>query len=906
MANFGFYQQLTAAGNATDNTNQYSQYGSPSYLVSQMGGGGIAQPFSQSMSYQLQMQEHANTTAYLQGQQYSEYQQRSQNFRMLGLAAMPLLGAIGGAFAGGAGTLAGYAVGTGLYMAGPQMAQEFGLLDLPTGITIEEQTRAIMSQAYYGTAWNTLDPFVTRGLRGTSISQAQAQAGALYGTMQGMGYQGAELSRIMPALEAIGAYADVTSVEQLTRRTEEYLSAIRDFVSRTSASFEETTAMLGTGAPFGLQAGGVEKFLGDVSMGSQMANMSPQGFVNNAAMFSQPLLGFGTDLTSIFPQYGLSQAFAREAQVTSPSPASAWNAPFDYTNISNLSYQLGMNRFMGTGAGRTAAAALSTAPGQWGAYLETGYVPSAAYGSYWGLSPEGRYAAQYNVGEFLANRGSELFHGDIARIMGYAPDLGGNLEAMGAYLSEQLNAQYGVGMVPSQGRGLVEMWQAQQSIGGRAAVWEYMNFIGPNIEAHEQGLTDTHMATSNAIIRSVYERTRTSRGEGEGTPAWSERTPGQMLEYINSDLTGFTSTQIINEFKRLNPSNATVKLGMLMADIEPGTAAWRVMTDALAITRNNRGIYKDDDVLSLSSSITIGAIMANPRDYSINVSLLNEALSTIAESQYDPSVQGFSALFTPIGGDYLYDNINTTGLSNANSALLRENFGKLNLIEATPVSRPDVSGIDLTKYTDSDYWDAGEAIAQEKYGESLSELDSGEINNVAGILAEIGLSSGNVTHEEILHSLQETMYEEAGAIGNRYLNLSREDRADLARAAENQEWGTLSGRAKTLYEEYGAAGINEVLAIAPEAALALAIENAAGDEMDLEIWQRSGRSVAEFTREYSGLPSAEGTTTQFYDYSSTIKTDNELLAEILIVNTETLRLAQAAGPAQNLIVGTEQ
>ena len=587
------YNQMTSIGNAS--TNQMNQLGVPGAIIGATGYNLYSAPFSSTSTFEIQSRAINQQLQHMTGVEYANYQRQAYNYELLGLGMTPVLGAIGGSMAGGWGAAAGYAAGIGLSMALPSMAAEFGFIDLPESVTIEEQTKALMSEAIYGAAWSQMDPFTTRGLRGTSVLQAQNAAEDLYGSMRSMGFQGAELSRLMPALQSIGAFEGTDNIDEMIGVAEQYIGSIRDFISRTNAMMEEVVALIGVGGQFGLEGQGIESYLQSISRGSGAANLAPADFTEMAARSGAGLVGYGTDITGIFDEYGLASAYTHGA--AGISGADIWRAPFTHQAMAQNITKFGIGRFTGTASGMQQAVAMSVSPGALDEYIGTGYVSSDAYNDFWDLSPTQRYQAKYDVGEFLANNASNLYLGDVSRIMNSSPGFGGNLDAAGAYLSENLNLQYGMQLTPVQGREMLETYDFQRSLSGQAQTWEYMTLIAPYEERHEAALSEMTERIYRGMVGTTYI---TSQREGwEGGNPWfygdsglqggsRQLTDDELLD-LDVNLVGISYGESISYMLGRNANMAVDVTGLLGAVSSPEEQR------LLARVINETPLYRKDD-----------------------------------------------------------------------------------------------------------------------------------------------------------------------------------------------------------------------------------------------------------------------------------------------------------------------
>jgi len=780
-AGYATYDNLSQIGQAS--TNQLNQMSVPGPVIGATGYNMAGSAMATYSSFQIQTDAINRQLQQQVGQEYADYQRRSYNFDLMGIAAMPILGAIGGAFAGGPGAVAGYAAGAGLMMALPSMAAEFGFLQLPESVTIEEQTKALMSEAVYGAAWSTMDPFTTRGLRGTSVLQAQDAAEELYSSMRSQGFQGAELSRLMPALQSIGAFSGTDNIDEMVAVAEQYISSIRDFISRTNAMMEDVVALVGVGGMFGLEGAGIENYLQSISRGAGASNMAPADFAEDAAMSAARLVGLGDDLTGVFEQYALTGAYTRGAARLSNEET--WGSPFTPQEMAKQIAGLGIGRFTGSPSGMAQATAMSVSPGALDDYLSTGYVGSEAYNDYWDLSPTERYKAKYNVGEFLANNSSSLYLGDVSRIMNLAPDFGGDLEAGGAYLAERLNAEYNMGMTPVQGRNMLETYDFQRSISGQAQTWEYMTLVQPYEEKHQTALSEMTERIYRGLVGTQYI-TNKEVGWGTNNPWYDDEKGLKVIEgsrnfrflsddelsKMDANLIGLGNTESIsylvgreegravdlvglmygagefvpNEQRMLTAvmnnsrlyrktDNGDVLVEGVRAQIIDGEIRWIVSGDGAFNAGATSSVYKEgDDVTNYVTGAT-GARFGFRGDD------LTDALAAITVGSYTSEESWNYANRYGVAGtldEYIDLNFELADFERTNASGARNALEPLLLAQATQItissSDWDFGWVDLRGRSSLDI---ARGIAYRKFGTTnISSLSEGERNWVASFVTQ--------------------------------------------------------------------------------------------------------------------------------------------------------------------------
>ena len=179
--------------------------------TSAYGGGGYSAAYLESIRLQREL------SAQQMGSAYQAQAERAATVR----ANVGLVGGIAGMVGSSliSNPLLSAAASVAIPLGVSTIAESMGLYDAPPEVNIGDFTRGNIAQSAHLLAWNQLDPFVTGGLRGVSINAAKDMAETLYGAARQVGFQGMEVSRIMPALESVGGYSGVTNPDEIVNRT---------------------------------------------------------------------------------------------------------------------------------------------------------------------------------------------------------------------------------------------------------------------------------------------------------------------------------------------------------------------------------------------------------------------------------------------------------------------------------------------------------------------------------------------------------------------------------------------------------------------------------------------------------------------------------------------------------------
>lgn len=219
--------------------------------------------------------------------------------------AFRAVGAMGYALPGMAGLIGGTIMSEAL----PSLGRTLGLIEEEPVVTLAEQTRAAVAQQIHRTSWDVLGYSATGGQRGVSMSEAQAMGSELTSFMQDRGLQGMEAMRILPALEQSGLLGGVGSSDEMMKRIEEYIDALKGFVGKTQASFEEIIGIMGMGATSGAGADQAASVAQSVLNMSTYTGMDPLAVAQGMYGAAQPWMQSGMNYLPAV-QAGASSIYA--------------------------------------------------------------------------------------------------------------------------------------------------------------------------------------------------------------------------------------------------------------------------------------------------------------------------------------------------------------------------------------------------------------------------------------------------------------------------------------------------------------------------------------------------------------------------------------------------------------------
>lgn len=408
-----------AGGNYAGNMVPYGgsealqQFGNALYPgASPLGQYAPSTMYEESTRYQTYASALAMQEAY--GGAQTNLQQAQTNMditsSVLSAASWMTLGAFGH-------PLLGVASSIGLSAAIPMVSEQFNFFGLREAqraagevITIEQMTQGMMAESIHRVAWDVLSPVVNEGLRGTSINMAQDAATYLYDRMQGMGFQGAELSRIMPGLESIGAFDGASGFEDLINRAERYIGLLADFMRNTRATLEEGMQTMGVGFSLGVSGGAIGGFMNETSLAATATGMAPAQYMDIGAQLAQPWRTFGGDMSGFIGGFGDAMLATQLSSRMDLSPYGevAWRGDTEMTVAANV-INLGSSRWL-TPAGINRAAAFSMADeAAFDEYARTGTMPSGIMSTYQNAPAEQRYEAIFAAGEWASQNSDRLF-----------------------------------------------------------------------------------------------------------------------------------------------------------------------------------------------------------------------------------------------------------------------------------------------------------------------------------------------------------------------------------------------------------------------------------------------------------------------------------------------------------------
>lgn len=292
-------------------------------------------------------------------------------------------------------------------LVAPEVARVFGLMEQDPLMSVSSLTSSMMAETIHQTAWNILGPTTQGGFRGASMDAARQAAVYMYDQMGTMGFQGAELVGMMPALGRAGLLDDAGNFDEMINKATAIIDKISDFMKRTGARIEESIQYLSMGTALGGnvdQAFGVAESLANISgvTGTPMDQM-----LQYATQIAQPFaMGVG-DRTGLMTGFASIAGIANVAQGYSDYESS-FDALGGPGGVGAMVGQVGLRRMTRRRAAQFAAAD----PEDIYDFAMSGEIPGSISSNWEGMSRRERYASYFRSDEFVSDNYANLARGE--------------------------------------------------------------------------------------------------------------------------------------------------------------------------------------------------------------------------------------------------------------------------------------------------------------------------------------------------------------------------------------------------------------------------------------------------------------------------------------------------------------